>query len=293
MDVIIGTALMLIIFVALNGLLRTSLLIASLAKTKSIATTAAGSQMEYIRSLTYDSVGTLGGIPAGVVPQNATTTINGLAVGIRTFIEYADDPADGTGAADTNGITTDYKRIKVTASYEAAGQFRTIDVVSNYAPPGLETTTNGGTLQVQVVSAVGAPVSGASVRILNSSINPTVDVTTFSDARLKTNITDLSPTLSKIKALRPVNYNWINPAYGGGRQTGFLAQDVRKIFPEFVGEDKNGRLSVNYAAMVSPIVKSIQEQQQQIEDLKKQNQQLQQKMQQLVDMIKKLASGKK
>jgi hypothetical protein len=181
MDVIIGTALMLIIFLALSGLLRTSLVIASLAKSKSIATTAAGSQMEYIRSLSYDSVGTLGGIPAGVIVQNATTTINGLDVGIRTFIQYADDPADGSGAADTNGIITDYKIIKVTASYMVAGELRQIVVLSNYSPQGLETTTNGGTLKIVVVNATGAGISGASVRIVNASTSPTVDLTTFSD----------------------------------------------------------------------------------------------------------------
>jgi hypothetical protein len=182
MDVIIGTALMLIIFTALIGLLRTSLQVASLAKTRSIATTIAESQMEYIRSLSYDQVGTIGGIPAGTIPQVSTTTQNGIAFPVRTLVEYVDDPADGTGSGDSNGITTDYKRIKVSVTYFANNHSQTVDLISNYAPLGLETTTGGGTLKIAVVNATGAGVAGASVHVINSSVIPSIDLTTFSDA---------------------------------------------------------------------------------------------------------------
>ncbi len=181
-DVVVGTALMLIIFTALIGLLRTSLQVSQLAKTRSIATTIAESQMEYVRSLNYDAVGTVGGIPAGTIPQNSTTTSNNVAFPVRTFIEYVDDPADGFGASDSNGITTDYKRIKVSVTYFANNRTQTVDLISSYAPPGLETTTNGGTLKVAVVNAAGTAVSGATVRIVNSVLSPTVDITTFSDS---------------------------------------------------------------------------------------------------------------
>lgn len=182
MDVIVGTALMLLVFTALVGLLRSSLEIASLAKTRAIATSIAQSQMEYIRSLSYDQVGTVGGIPAGSVAQNATTTLNGINFPVRTFIEYADDPADGTGGADQNGITTDYKLIKITVTYLANGRTQTLDLISRYAPLGLETTTGGGTLKIKAVNAAGAGVAGATVRIVNASTNPNIDLTTFSDA---------------------------------------------------------------------------------------------------------------
>lgn len=182
MDVIVGTALVLIIFTVLTGLLRSSLQVAQVAKTRSVATAIAESQMEYIRSLSYDSVGTVGGIPAGTVPQYATTTQNGIAFPVRTFIEYVDDPADGTSTSDTNSITTDYKRIKVSVSYFANNRTQTVDLISTYSPPGLETTTNGGTLKVSVVNATGAAVAGATVRIVNASTSPTIDETTYSDS---------------------------------------------------------------------------------------------------------------
>jgi hypothetical protein len=181
-DVIVGTALMLIIFLALFGLLRANILLTSMAKTRAGATAVANAQMEYIRSLPYDSIGTVGGIPSGLIPQNATTTLNGLNYRVRTFIEYVDDPADGVGAADSNSISTDYKRVKIAVTYSVRGAGKEIDLVSTQVPPSIETVTNGGTLQIHVVNATGVNVPGATVRVVNASTTPTVDVTTFTDS---------------------------------------------------------------------------------------------------------------
>jgi type II secretory pathway pseudopilin PulG len=136
-DVVVGTALILIIFTALFGLLRASVLVSGMVKSEATATAVANNQMEYIRSLPYNSVGTVGGIPSGAIPQNATTTEDGVSYGVRTFVDYYDDPADGLGAADTNGITEDYKRIKVSVTYVVNGKSKVVTFVSNYAPPGL------------------------------------------------------------------------------------------------------------------------------------------------------------
>lgn len=181
-DILVGAAITLMVFLAIFGLLRASAQISTLAAETAAATAIANSQMEYIRSLPYDSVGTVGGIPAGLIAQNATTTEDNIAYGVRTFIDYYDDPADGTGAGDSNGITTDYKRAKVTVSFTATTGARQISIISTIAPSGIETTTGGGTLKATVVNATGVAVSGASVHITNSTVSPTVDLTTFSDS---------------------------------------------------------------------------------------------------------------
>jgi hypothetical protein len=180
-DVVVGIALMLVLFLALFGILRASLVLSTLVKAKSAATEIASTQMEYLRGLSYSSVGTVGGIPAGNVPQMATTTIDGISYGVRTFIEYYDDPADGIGVNDTNGVTTDYKIGKVTVSYSLYGVAKTVTLISNFVPPGLESSTGGGTLSIHVVNATGGNVSGASVQIINASTSPTINFTTFSD----------------------------------------------------------------------------------------------------------------
>ncbi len=181
-DVIVGSALVLVIFVALAGLVRASVLISGVAKAKAGATAIANTQIEYVRSLDYDVVGTVGGIPAGVVTATSTQTLNGITYNTRTYIEYVDDPADGIGVSDTNGITTDYKRVRVSVTYSVRGTAREVVVISNYAPPSLETTTNGGTLRVTVVNASGVAVPGATVSIVNASTSPAVNLTTFTDS---------------------------------------------------------------------------------------------------------------
>ena len=180
-DVIVGIALMLILFLSLFGVLRASLMLSTFAKAKAAAVELASTQMEYLRGLSYDSIGTVGGIPAGAVPQTATSTVDGVTYVTHTFIEYYDDPADGLGANDTNGITTDYKIGEVTVSYSIGGLAKSVVLVSNFAPPGIESNTSGGTLSLHVVNAGGVGVSGASVQIVNASTSPTINFTTFTN----------------------------------------------------------------------------------------------------------------
>lgn len=180
-DVIVGTALVLIIFLALMGVLRASILVASLAKSRAGAASIASSQMEYLRGISYDSLGTVGGIPAGVIPQTSTIATDGTTYTVHTYIQYIDDPADGLGAYDTNGIITDYKLAKISVDYFAAGKIRTTSLLSNFVPLGIETTNGGGTLAIHVINTSGAPISGATVHIIDVSTTPTIDLSTFSN----------------------------------------------------------------------------------------------------------------
>jgi len=70
-----------------------------------------------------------------------------------------------------------------------------------------------------------------------------------SDARLKTNVAELDGALAKLLELRGVTYEYRDPAAIhelGGQQTGFLAQEVERVFPEWVesGADGYKRLSI-------------------------------------------------
>ncbi len=180
-DVLVGSAIFLIVFVALFGILRVSVSVSGLAKARASATAIASAQIEYIRSLAYDSVGTVGGIPSGTIPQNQSVTQAGTTFNLRTYIIYKDDPADGVGGADHNSITTDYKIAKVVVSYTIADVAREVALITNISPQGLETTAGGGTLRITTVDALGLPVAGATVRVVNDTLGSPVDITTFSD----------------------------------------------------------------------------------------------------------------
>jgi hypothetical protein len=57
-----------------------------------------------------------------------------------------------------------------------------------------------------------------------------------SDERLKKNIAPISGALDKIMELNPVHFDWKNPSdHAGVEHTGgFIAQEVQKVFPQFV-----------------------------------------------------------
>ena len=90
-----------------------------------------------------------------------------------------------------------------------------------------------------------------------------------SDIRLKKDITPLQNSLQKISQLNGYTYHWISEKSDPDLQTGVIAQEVRKLFPELVKEDNKGMLSVNYSGLIPVLIESIKEQQKQIDELKK------------------------
>jgi hypothetical protein len=86
-----------------------------------------------------------------------------------------------------------------------------------------------------------------------------------SDARLKSNVADVSYGLSDLLKLRPVSFTWTAQPQQGA-QLGFLAQEVQPIFPETVnvGDDANHTLGLTYTEFIPIVVKGIQQLAQQI-----------------------------
>ncbi len=184
MDTVVGTALMLVIFLGIWAAFQLSIDVVTNNKARGSAIALANERMEYIRSITYASIGTTGGIPSGSIAQSESTALNGITFTRRTLIEYADDPKDGTGAADANGIISDYKVAKVDVSWTSRTGERHIILVSRFEPPaGMEIacTPPCGTLIVNVVDAGSQPLSGASVSIVNPSTVPAISINTFTN----------------------------------------------------------------------------------------------------------------
>lgn len=89
-----------------------------------------------------------------------------------------------------------------------------------------------------------------------------------SDRRLKTKIGPLPYGLNDLMEMQPVRYNWKEDAMENPK-IGLLAQTVKGIIPEVVsGDESKEHLGMNYAELVPVLIKSIQEQQAQLEKLK-------------------------
>lgn len=113
---------------------------------------------------------------------------------------------------------------------------------------------------------------------VGGSILATGTITQSSDERLKKDVTKLTGSLDKLSQIRGVRYKWIDPSKhndDSGDQIGVIAQEIEKVFPEAVREDKEGIKSVSYGDLIAPLIEAIKElklitesQQREIEELR-------------------------
>ncbi len=139
----------------------------------------------------------------------------------------------------------------------------------------------GGSTQMVILQGgnVGIGTTGP-VQKLDVAGDALVNGTFYaSDIRYKNNIKNLEGTLSKLSLLRGISYTY-NPEYTTKRgfsdaaQLGVVAQEVEKIFPELVTTDAEGFKAVDYAKFAPIFIEAFKEQQQQINELKKQNEEI-------------------
>lgn len=180
-EVMVAVGVLAVAFMSLYGLFQASVRFVATAKAREGAVGLAVERMESLRALPYASIGTVNGIPAGTIPQNETILLDGISYNRRTLVQYVDDPADGTGASDSNGVTADYKRAKIEVSWASVTATSSVAFISNFIPVGLENLSGGGTLSLLVFDATGSAVSDATVRITNFTGTSTVDVTTYTN----------------------------------------------------------------------------------------------------------------
>lgn len=95
--------------------------------------------------------------------------------------------------------------------------------------------------------------------------------TYYSDARLKKNITPVAQSLKKVNELGGYTYLWKDASKDQSLQTGLLAQEVERLFPELVKKDPAGTLMVNYIGLIPHLVESIKQLTTENSQLKSQN----------------------
>lgn len=121
--------------------------------------------------------------------------------------------------------------------------------------------SNSGTLSALVFMHEDAtPPTVGSVAVTSSGTT----YNTSSDSRLK-DITGEARGLEVVNELNPVAYNWKS---NGESDEGLIAQEVKDFVPNAVTQDEEGYYQMDYSKLVTPLIKAVQEQQGQIEQLK-------------------------
>ena len=90
---------------------------------------------------------------------------------------------------------------------------------------------------------------------------------TYSDERLKTDVTAIENGLETVNNLKAVNFTWKKD---GSRDFGFMAQELKQVVPQAVHGSEEGLFGVDYGRLSAILVSAIQEQSAQIASLKKQ-----------------------
>lgn len=177
LSLLLALAVFAILAHAIFTLTTASFSLVGFSKARITARHLAQEKIELIRNMTYDDVGTLGGIPAGSLVRTENVVRNGLNLAVRIGIIYVDDVFDGVSPDDT--LPTDYKRVRVEVSWEGLAKSgkNPVILVTDISPQGVETTAGGGTLSILVFDANAIPIPQASVHVLASSLNPVVDLT--------------------------------------------------------------------------------------------------------------------
>jgi hypothetical protein len=147
--------------------------------TRSAATAAIDQEIEMIRNLPYGSVGTIGGIPSGVIPQVQAVSVDNVSFVLQTTILNIDDPYD---SSPSSSPVADYKLADITATCPTCSNFAPVEITTTVAPSLLAEGTVYGSIFISAIDANGNPVSGASMRVVNASVTPSINLTDTTNA---------------------------------------------------------------------------------------------------------------
>ena len=213
----------------------------------------------------------------------------------------------GNGSSSSSLLMTIGGDKKVYVSNSGGGGFLGINVdaaastlhVRQAASTGisLQEAASGSTFEFRVGYTAATNYSVMYLRFNGSDVGyfrQTGEYVGYSDRRLKTNIAALPPTLAKVMLLQPKIFAFTNNNPQGEKTYGFIAQEVKQLFPELVFAAPNPSTdgienphAMSYSGIGVIAVKAIQEQQLQIDALKRENELLKARM----DSLEKKLSG--
>ena len=125
-------------------------------------------------------------------------------------------------------------------------------------------TLNGGKVGIGTVSpAYELDVTGTGRFTSNLLVEGTLTET--SAKRFKENIQPLESQLENIEKLNPVSFDWKKD---GKSDIGLIAEEVKETIPTLVSEEDGEVKGIQYTKLTAILIKAVQEQQKQIDELK-------------------------
>jgi len=174
-ETLVAVAVFMIIAVSTYQAYATVMNVVHASRLKVTATALANEQFEIMRNLPYDDVGVIGSIPSGKIPHIQNLVRDNTEFVVETTIRNIDDPFDGTIGGSPNDLSpADYKLTELEISCPSCRNFPTLNFNTQVGPRSLETASTNGALFVQVFDAVGQPIVGANVHVVNNQATPAI-----------------------------------------------------------------------------------------------------------------------
>tara|TARA_Y100000389_G_scaffold12064_1_gene10962 strand:+ start:6659 stop:9622 length:2964 start_codon:yes stop_codon:yes gene_type:complete len=210
-------------------------------------------EFTFFHSATYNSAGTNNTLPSATDYTRANLRCKNVSSdGYLNVTPRENESSDVYVAVGPN---TSGRASGVDEVVYANGNMRATGSID--AETGFKSTA--GTINIGTASQDSAKIRCDGL-IKTLSIQ-TQNFTQTSDARKKENVKTIDDSVATLQKLRPVTFDWKE---GGKSDVGFIAQEVKEVYPELVAEDGTGHFSVAYTGLVAPLVRAVQQQQEMI-----------------------------
>lgn len=188
------------------------------------------------------------------------TAGSGLSLTGTVFANTSPDQTVALTGAGATSISGTYPNFTITSTDTNT------DTNTTYSA-GTGMTLSGTTFNCDIdsPSEVGLGNLSNSGNNLSGSFTATGNITAYSDASLKSNVSSIQDALETVAKLRGVSFtrNDLN----NEKQIGFIAQEIEAEVPEVVFQLDNGIKTVAYGNVVALLVEAIKELKAEVEEL--------------------------
>ena len=176
-DVLISVAIIVMLFGGIYLIYFSIIDVINNIELRTAATSVVESELEIIRNIDYGSIGTVGGIPSGIIAQNKAIAFDNINFSVTTTIRNIDDSFDGTLGGNPNDTApADYKLVEMEIGCPDCAKFVPLVYTATVSPLNLESDSNDGSIFIDIFDANVDPVAGAQIRVVNNSVSPTINL---------------------------------------------------------------------------------------------------------------------
>lgn len=177
-ETLVAVTFFVIVAVVIYNIYATTIQLNQRIKIKQLAVNVGNEMLEIARNLPYDDLGTVGGIPNGVLDDQIDVERLGYTFRINYTVRNVDLSFDGLSPTDTAPADNKLVEVKVRCQEcrdsELGDFFYTFNTY--VAPRSTEESTSTGVLNIYVVNSNGTKVPAANVSVVNSSVSPAVNL---------------------------------------------------------------------------------------------------------------------